>query len=97
MTDSYEFIKGSSPIVATAIHEGHSIRGELSDLFNLTDEERLREEDPFTAEWLNFSDNNIIVHHSRFKADVNRPRDKALYIKPEDAWGLQVWKNDLIS
>lgn len=82
-------------MVATAIHEGHDTRDELSDLFNLTDEERLREEDPFTAKWLNVSDNNIIIHHSRFETDVNRPRDKAVYVKPEDAWGLQVWKNDL--
>lgn len=95
MTNSYTFIKGTSPIVATAIHEGHHIRDEINDLFNLTDEERLREEDPFTAKWLHVSDNNIIVHQSRFETDVNRPRDKAVYVKPEDAWGLQVWKKDL--
>ena len=95
MAVSYEFIKGTSPIVATAIHEGHDTRSELSDLFNLTDAERLREEDPFTAKWLSVSDNNIIVHHSRFETDVNRQRGKAVYVKPQDAWGLQVWKNDL--
>ncbi len=95
MTASYTFIKGTSLIVAAAIHEGHQTRGELRGLFNLSDEERLREEDPFTAKWLNISDNKIIVHHSRFETDVNRPRDKAVYVKPEDAWGLQVWKNDL--
>ncbi len=37
MTVSYEFIKGTSPIVATAIHEGHDTRDELSDLFNETE------------------------------------------------------------
>lgn len=95
MVNSYTFIKGSSPIVATAIHEGHDTREELVDLFNLAEHERLREEDPFTAKWLQVSDNNIIVHHSRFETDVNRPRDKAVYIKPEDAWGLQVWKGEL--
>ncbi len=95
MTSGFTFIKGNSPIVATAIHEGHQTRKELSDLFNLNEEERLREEDPFTAQWLDISDNKIIVHHSRFEADVNRPRNKAIYVKPEDAWGLQVWKTEL--
>lgn len=95
MPASYTFIKGTSPIVATAIHEGHDTRDELHDLFNLNDAERLREEDPFTAQWLDISDNKIIVHHSRFETDVNRPRNKAVYVRPEDAWGLQVWKNNL--
>ncbi len=95
MAASYTFIKGTSPIVATAIHEGHDTRDELHDLFNLNNAERLREEDPFTAKWLDISDNKIIVHHSRFETDVNRPRNKAVYVHPEDAWGLQVWKNSL--
>lgn len=95
MTSNYTFIKGTSPIVATAIHEGHNTRTGLSELFNLDDTERLREEDPFTAKWLGVSDNNIIVHHSRFETDVNRSRDKSVYLKPGDAWGLKVWKNEL--
>ena len=92
---TYTFIKGTSPIVATAIHDGHHTREELKNLFNLSDSERLREEDPFTARWLNISDNRIIVHHSRFETDVNRPRDKAVYRLPDDAWGLQVWNESL--
>ena len=24
--------------------------------------------------------------------DLNRPREKAVYLEPEDAWGLRVWK-----
>lgn len=27
--------------------------------------------------------------------DLNRPREKAVYLTPEDAWGLEVWKSDL--
>ncbi len=95
MQDRYTFIKGTSPIVATAIHDGHDTREELRELFHLDDKQRLREEDPFTAQWLAISDNKIIVHHSRFEVDVNRPADKAVYVKPEDAWGLRVWKDDL--
>ncbi|MEO8795400.1 MAG: N-formylglutamate amidohydrolase [Daejeonella sp.] len=95
MSANYTFIKGTSPIVVTAIHDGHQTREALTKLFNLNDEERLREEDPFTAKWLSISDNKIVVHHSRFETDVNRPRDKAVYRIPDDAWGLKIWKNDL--
>ena len=35
----------------------------------------------------------MIGLHSRFEVDLNRPRDKAVYINPEDAWGLTVWKS----
>lgn len=86
---------GESPIVATAIHDGHQIRPELLPYINLLEEERLREEDPFTAEWLHISDNTLRVGTSRFEVDVNRPRDKAVYARPEDSWGLQVWKKDI--
>ncbi len=92
---TYTFIKGHSPIVATAIHDGHLTRNSILNLFKLNDEQRLREEDPFTAKWVNISDNNIVVHHSRFETDVNRPREKAVYVKPEDAWGLNIWKEEL--
>lgn len=95
MSDNYTVVKGLSPIVSTAIHEGHCTRVELKHLFNLDEDERLREEDPFTAKWLNTADNKIIVHHSRFETDVNRSRDKAVYLVPEDSWGLKVWKNEL--
>jgi N-formylglutamate amidohydrolase len=60
----------------------------------LSDSERLREEDPFTAEWAAISDTRIIGLHSRFEVDLNRPRDKAVYIHPEDVWGLKVWKTE---
>lgn len=94
---NYTFKQGNSPVIATAIHDGHQVRASILPLFNLDEEERLREEDPFTANWVKFSDSTIVVHHSRFETDVNRARDKAVYIKPEDAWGLKVWKEDLLS
>lgn len=95
MDQRFSFIQGSSPLVISAIHDGHEVRKELKNLFSLDDAARLREEDPFTAIWTNNSDNRIIVHHSRFEVDVNRPRDKAVYQIPEDAWGLEVWKKPL--
>jgi N-formylglutamate amidohydrolase len=54
--------------------------------------ERLREEDPHTDRWTRISPNRLISHRSRFEADLNRPRESAVYLKPEDAWGLTLWK-----
>lgn len=91
----YTIKQGDSPLVAAAIHSGHEVRHNISNLFALAAAERLREEDPFTDEWVTVADNQIIGHNSRFEMDLNRPRHKAIYRKPEDAWGLNVWKEEL--
>lgn len=88
----WKITKGHSPVVAAAIHDGHHVREEVSRILALTEAERLREEDPFTAIWTEVAETRIIGSHSRFEVDLNRPREKAVYIKPEDAWGLHVWK-----
>ena len=90
--DVWRVTKGDSPIAAAAIHDGHNAREEVADMFALTDAERLQEEDPFTADWTTIADTRIIGLRSRFEVDLNRPQEKAVYIKPADAWGLQVWK-----
>ena len=91
----WKITKGHSPVVAAAIHDGHQVREEVSRILALTDAERLREEDPFTAIWTEVAETRIIGLQSRFEVDLNRPREKAVYIKPEDAWGLRVWQECL--
>ncbi len=92
----YFTIKGSpAPLILTAVHDGHEVRGELSDRFHLTAKERLYEEDPHTGVWARLREPNIIGLRSRFEVDLNRSREKAVYQKPEDAWGLHVWKSPL--
>ena len=90
---AWETVRGDDPILATAIHAGHALRGEAEALIALPDEERLREEDPFTDRWVDVASNTIVVSRSRFEVDLNRPRDKAVYREPADAWGLNVWKS----
>ena len=95
MTDlSWEFISGDDPIIATAIHAGHDLRSDAASLTALADDERLREEDPFTDRWVDVAANTVVVSRSRFEVDLNRTRDKAVYRKPDDAWGLDLWKSD---
>ncbi|MCL5037826.1 MAG: N-formylglutamate amidohydrolase [Chloroflexi bacterium] len=93
--------KRDGPVIAAAIHNGHLLRKELAGMMLLPDSERLREEDPFTGELACISGSRIIVETSRFEVDLNRPRGKAVYMEPEDAWGLEIWKtrpgDDVIS
>ncbi|MBN1219404.1 MAG: N-formylglutamate amidohydrolase [Anaerolineae bacterium] len=84
--------QGNGPLVATAIHHGHLVRPEVADLLALSEADRLREEDPFTGQWVTVADTQILIHQSRFEVDLNRPRKKAVYLTPADAWGLQVWQ-----
>jgi hypothetical protein len=79
-------------LVAAAIHTGHEIREEVAENLVLSESDRLREEDPFTGNLTNVAQNRLIVIRSRFEIDLNRPREKAFYMGPEDAWGLHIWK-----
>ena len=84
---------GKSPVIAAAIHNGHDVRDEVLELLEISESDRLREEDPFTGEWTSIAETQIIGLRSRFEVELNRPREKVVYIEPEDAWGLQVWKS----
>jgi N-formylglutamate amidohydrolase len=85
-------IEGDSPIVATAIHHGDAVKREIEHLYALNKAERQREEDPYTGDWARISKTRVVVSQSRFEVDLNRPREKAVYVSPADAWGLKVWK-----
>jgi len=87
--------RGHGPIVATAIHDGSAIRPELETLVALSEPDRRREEDPHTGIWTTVAPTRVIGLQSRFEVDFNRPREKAVYVKPDDAWGLNVWKKPL--
>lgn len=83
------------PVIAIALHDGHAVRPGLEQLFGLSDAERLREEDPYTAAMAPERLPRIEVLRSRFEVDLNRPRFRAVYQGPRDAWGLGVWRGGL--
>lgn len=91
----WKLTKGDSPLLAVAPHDGHEVRDELLPYYALNEQERLYEEDPFTAEWATIAPTHIIGTRSRFEVDLNRPEDIAIYMTPEQAWGLTVWKETL--
>ncbi|MBN2804764.1 MAG: N-formylglutamate amidohydrolase, partial [Deltaproteobacteria bacterium] len=90
----WELTMGESPLVAFAIHSGHTLRSEIAASIGIDEDTRHREEDPYTDQWTVAAPTTVIVNQSRFEVDLNRPRDKAVYIKPEDAWGLDVWQQE---
>jgi hypothetical protein len=87
-----EIAKGQEPLAAMAIHNGHDLRDEVAQITGLSDDERLREEDPYTGIWTSVVTTQLVANRSRFEVDLNRPRERAVYRTPEDAWGLEVWK-----
>jgi hypothetical protein len=96
MTDLiWRLHRGHAPLVATAIHDGHDVRPEVLALMALDEPSRLREEDPFTGCWTEVAPTRVIGLRSRFEIDLNRPRESSVYRTPEDAWGLQIWKETL--
>jgi N-formylglutamate deformylase len=91
-TPAWESNDGHGPIIAVAVHDGHDLRPEVHTLMALNDAERLQEEDPYTGGWAEVGDTSIVVARSRFEVDLNRSRELAIYLEPEHAWGLRVWR-----
>ena len=84
--------RSSRPVIATAIHDGHDLRPEVAAAMALDEADRLREEDPFTGQSVRDVATHIVVHRSRFEIDLNRAAAEAVYVGPEQSWGLEVWK-----
>ena len=84
--------RGSGPVLATAIHDGHGLRPDVAELIRLSDAERLREEDPFTGQAILGVPTHVIAHRSRFEFDFNRAPAEAVYLTTEQSWGLDVWR-----
>jgi hypothetical protein len=62
---------GPGSIIATAIHAGHLLRPEISDLMRLDGPTRLREEDPYTDILTEAVPPRVVVDRSRFEVDLN--------------------------
>ena len=88
----WDLREGTGPVVASAIHDGHHVSPLIRPWLAISEAERLREEDPHSGAWAKLVDTFVVANHSRFEVDLNRPREEAVYITPEDSWGLKVWK-----
>lgn len=84
--------RSDDPVLATAIHDGGDLRPEVAEAMALPLSERLREEDPFTGHAIADVPTHVIPHRSRFEIDLNRAEEDAVYLAPDQCWGLQVWQ-----
>ena len=85
--------EADSPVVAVAVHGGHDLREEIAARMAVSEQDRLREEDRGTAEWATGFPSHLVAARSRFEFDLNRPRDETVYRGPDDAWGLDIWRD----
>ena len=78
--------------MATAVHAGHEIRGELQPLLTLDEAARAREEDPYTDYWVKVVPTWLVARRSRFEVDLNRTREESVYADPGpvhvETWSL---------
>ncbi len=88
----WTIVEGPSPVVAAALHDGHDMRPDVERLVRVEPVDRRREEDPYTGWLTRIAPTRVIGHRSRFECDLNRPPDQAMALRPEDSWGLQIWK-----
>jgi len=91
----WTILRNDGPILAVAQHAGHHVRPEVGAYHAVDEETRLREEDPYTDRWTTIGDRRVIARTSRFEFDLNRPPDKAIYGGPAQAWGIDVWREQL--
>ena len=87
--DAWDLTVCDGPVIATAIHDGHTLRPALHDRIALDEQSRWREEDPLTSLLTQVGDARLRVRTSRFEVDLNRPRAGAIYATPEASWGLE--------
>ncbi|HEX6962474.1 MAG TPA: N-formylglutamate amidohydrolase [Lacipirellula sp.] len=90
--DVFELIVGEGPIVAAAIHSGHYVRPEVASRLSISEADRLREEDPYTDALIEWAPTRLIGRRSRYEVDLNRPREGAVYLCPEQCWGVDIWR-----
>lgn len=78
-------------VVFTAVHAGHDLREQVRALMVLDEAARRREEDLHSDRLAAGLRSGMVMHRSRFEADLNRPRATCVYADPADSWGLRVW------
>jgi hypothetical protein len=82
----------SLPYIAVAIHAGHHVRDELLPLMSLNSDMRKFEEDHGTDIMIKDLSNSVWAIESRAVYDLNRPKDMALPLDPEQFWDTRVYK-----
>jgi hypothetical protein len=97
-SDAVAFVgEWDGPVVGAAVHaRPHQPRRQAQAVV-VGGARGLPEEDPFTDRLAAVVPDRVVTTRSRFEADLNRPRREAVYRKPDDCWGLEVWRDGELS
>ncbi len=93
-TAEFHFLQPSF-YAGVAMHAGNRVRSSLDHVMSATEQERFREEDPYTERFMKELPIQIIARDSRFEYDLNREANRAIYGHDRKMWGIQVWKKEL--
>lgn len=80
------------PLIGLAIHAGHRVREELLSKMSIDERDRHYEEDTRVEEFISDFPIQMIGLDSRYEYDLNRVREKSVYMKPFESWGKKVWQ-----
>ena len=78
-----------------AMHASDRVHPDLQDAMAVSQQDRFREEDPYTDQFIENFPIQIKSLDSRFEYDVNRDYENAIYDQHKKTWGLQVWSREL--
>ena len=78
-----------------SMHSGHRVRKEILEILAVSEEDRYREEDPYTDRYISEFPLRIYGMDSRFEYDLNHNPYSAIYDFDKSKWGLKVWKQEI--
>jgi len=90
-------INDTLPMLFLAIHNGHAVSGYTKAKIGISEQDRMREEDPYTERFIKDKPAHIIQQLSRFECDINRSRDRAIYKEPPDCWDLPIYPKEKLT
>lgn len=74
-----------------SMHSGHRVRKEILDILAVSEQDRYREEDPYTDRFIAKLPIRIHALDSRYEYELNRNPYRALYDFDKPQWGEKVW------
>jgi N-formylglutamate deformylase len=82
------------PVLITSVHSGGYVSQPIEKIILIPQQERFKEEDPYTDRFIDIGGVGVTCKYSRFEFDLNRPKERTVYRGPAEAWGLTPWSSE---
>ena len=97
-SDAVAFVgEWDGPVVATSVHAGHDLRPELAEAMVLDEAERLPRGGPVHRPARRGRSPTDVVPPLPLRGRPQPAPREAVYRKPDDCWGLEVWRDGALS